>query len=356
MSAAAGRGYANGPSMLRRATVVWIVACALLATALFAAGRASGPRGLRMTAEPGLPAGRVVRGVDLRDLYAGAAPIRHAERVLWDGFWRVDRAGRHKLVVQAPGAVTVAVDGGTVLAGQRDGRQKGLFELSAGVHALAVEYVPAGGPEELRLRWSREDDLPRDLDADALYPQSPDAGAVAWSRALRPLRVGLGVALLLPPVLLAVVVAWRRVRDGRWPWPGGWSDDRRRRVRRALQIAAPAAVVLYGGALRFEALVGRYAWEGPGWAVEAARAIERTHPDGLRWQPSEEITGGDPFHYVGRARAMSWLYEADVREPLFPALTALMLGPTGGRIMAVHVASAFGSALLVLANLSWKTR
>ena len=110
----------------------------------------------------------------------------------WDGFWRVDRAGRHKLVVQAPGVVTVAVDGETVLAGQRDGRQKGLFELSAGVHALAVEYVPTGGPEELRLRWSREDDLPRDLDADALYPQSPDARAVAWSRALRPLRAPSG--------------------------------------------------------------------------------------------------------------------------------------------------------------------
>ena len=121
-------------------------------------------------------------------------------------------------------------------------------------------------------------------------------------------------------------------------------------MRRALQIAAPAAVVLYGGALRFEALVGRYAWEGPGWAVETARAIERTHPDALRWQPSEEISGGDPFHYVGRARAMRWFYEADVREPLFPALTRLMLGPTGGRIMAVHVASAVGSALLVLAT------
>jgi dolichyl-phosphate-mannose-protein mannosyltransferase len=336
--------------MLRRAAVCWIAACAVLAAALFGAGRAAGPRGLVFVAQPGLPAGRVVPGVDLRDLYAGAAPIRHAERVRWDGFWRVDRAGRHKLVVQAPGVVTVAVDGETVLSGQRDGRQKGLFELPAGVHALAVEYVPVGGPEELRLRTARGDEPPRDLDPDALYPRPADARAVFWSRALRPLRAALGTALLLPPFALAAFACRRRLRDGRWPWPAAWSDGRRRRVRRALQIAAPAAVVLYGGALRFEALVGRYAWEGPGWAVEAARAIERTHPDALRWQPSEEITGGDPFHYVGRARAMRWFYEADVREPLFPALTRLMLGPTGGRVLAVHLASAVGSALVVLAT------
>jgi hypothetical protein len=218
------------------------------------------------------------------------------------------------------------------------------------VHALAVEYVPVGGPEELRLRWAREDDVPRDLDANALYPGEPDAGGVSWSRALRPLRAVLGAALLLPPLGLAVAIAWRRLRDGRWPWPKGWTDERRRRVRRALQIAAPAAVVIYGGALRFEALVGRYAWEGPGFAVEAARAIESARPDASRWPPSEEITGGDPFHYVGRARAMRWFYEADVREPLFPALTRLMLGPTGGRILSVHVASAVGSALVVLAT------
>jgi 4-amino-4-deoxy-L-arabinose transferase-like glycosyltransferase len=47
---------------------------------------------------------------------------------------------------------------------------------------------------------------------------------------------------------------------------------------------------------------------------------------------------------------MRWFYEADVREPLFPALTGVFLRPTGGRVMAVHVASAFGSALIVLAT------
>jgi hypothetical protein len=336
--------------MLRRAAAVWVVVCTVLAGGLAAASRFAGPRGLRLTAEPGLPAGRLVAGVDLRDLYTGAAPVRNADRLRWDGFWRVDHSGRHKLVVQAPGVVTVALDGETVLSGQREGRQKGIFDAAEGLHALSVEYVPVGGPEELRLRWSRGDDLPRDLEADALYPQRPASRAVAWSRALRPLRAALGTALLLPPLLFALGIAWRRVRDRRWPWPAGWSDGRRRRVRRALQIAAPAAVVLYGGALRFEALVGRYAWEGPGWAVDAARAIERAHPGAPRWQPSEEISGGDPFHYVGRARAMRWFYEADVREPLFPALTRLMLGPTGGRVLSVHLASAVGSALVVLAT------
>ncbi|MET0551595.1 MAG: glycosyltransferase family 39 protein, partial [Vicinamibacteria bacterium] len=336
--------------MLRRAAIAWAAVCTLLAGALFVAGKGAGPRGLTFRAEPGLPAGRHVAGVDLRDLYTGAAPIRHAQRVRWDGFWRVDRGGRHRLVVQAPGAVTVRVDGETVLSGQREGRQKGLFDLATGVHTLAVEYAPVGGPEELRLRWAREDAAPRDFDPDALHVRPVTAREGWLARALPILRAALVAALVLPPLALAGVVSFRRARDGAWPWPAGWSGERRRRVRRALQIAAPAAVVLYGGALRFEALVGRYAWEGPGWAVETARAVERTHPDALRWQPSEEITGGDPFHYVGRARAMRWFYEADVREPLFPALTRLMLAPTGGRIMAVHVASAAGSTLIVLAT------
>jgi hypothetical protein len=335
--------------MLRRAAIVWASACLALGSAVVTAGRLAGPRGLRITAEPGLPTGRLVSGVDLRDLYTGAAPIRHAERVRWDGSWRVDVGGRHRVVVQGPGVVTVKVDGETVLAGQRE-RQKGVFDLEAGPHALAVEYVPVGGPEELRLRVAREDDVPRELDPDALSPSAPDARAGSWARVEPPLRAALGAALLLPPLALAVAIGWRRLRDGAWPWPAGWSDLRRRHVRRALQIAAPAAVVLYGGALRFEALVGRYAWEGPGWAVEAGRTIEAIPPERPRWTPSEEISGGDPFHYVGRARAMRWFYEADVREPLFPALTRLMLAPTGGRIIAVHVASAVGSALLVLAT------
>src|SRR5688572_20062008 len=102
--------------MLRRAAIAWVVVCLALGAAFAAAARLAGPHGLRMTAEPGLPAGRRVPGVDLRDLYTGAAPIRHAERVRWDGFWRVDGSGRHRLVVQAPGVVTVQVDGETVLS------------------------------------------------------------------------------------------------------------------------------------------------------------------------------------------------------------------------------------------------
>lgn len=343
-------GYPSAFSMLRRAAIVWTCVCLGLAAAALLVERGAGPRGLRMTAEPGLPAGRLVRGVDLRDLYTGAAPVRNAERIRWDGTWRVERGGRYRLVVEAPGAVTVRVGGETVLSGRREGRQKGVFALAPGVHALAVEYAPVGGPEVLRLRWAHEDDVPRDLDPDALHPH-PISGRERWLAGALPARRSLlGWALVLPPTALAGLVLVRRARDGRWPWPAAWSDARRRRVRRTLQMAAPAAVVLCAGALRFEALVGRYAWEGPGWAVETARAIESVRPGGQRWEPSEEVTGGDPFHYVGRARAMRGFYEADVREPLFPALTRLFLRPAGGGTLAVHVASAVGSTLLVLAT------
>lgn len=336
--------------MLRRAAIAWLAVCAALGAALVLAGGGAGPRGLVLTAEPGLPGGRRVAGVDLRDLYTGAAPVRNAQRLRWDGYWRVERAGPHRLVVQAPGTVAVAVDGTAVVSGQSDGRQTGRVDLAPGVHSLSVEYVPVGGPEELRLRCGFGDEPPRDLDPDALHPHAIGDRERSFARALPPLRRTLAVALLLPPLALAGFALLRRAREGRWPWPQDWSDARRRRVRRALQVAAPAAVVLYGGALRFEALVGRYAWEGPGWAVGAGRTIQALPPERPRWAPSAQTTGGDPFHYFGRARVMRWFYEADVREPLFPALTRLMLAPAGGRILAVHLASAVGSALVVLAT------
>src|SRR4030095_8088862 len=102
-------------------------------------------------------------------------------------------------------------------------------------------------------------------------------------------------------------------------------------ARLSVCIALLPAVVLYAAALRFEAFVGRYAWGGPREALAAARVVERWRP-GAGWEPSAEITGGDPFHYAERARTMRGFYDPDAREPLFPAITRALLPLFGRRV------------------------
>jgi 4-amino-4-deoxy-L-arabinose transferase-like glycosyltransferase len=109
-------------------------------------------------------------------------------------------------------------------------------------------------------------------------------------------------------------------------------------------------VVLYAAGLRFEALMARYGWAGPGWAVAAERMLSDLHPDALRWQASLPADGGDPYHYQRRAQEMAGFYEPSVREPLFPFATRLLLAPMGQRPWTVNAASAVFSTLLVLAT------
>lgn len=334
------RGEAGRPAIgpARLAAVSLAIALALGLAALLA-GRLAGPRGLTLTVVPegGVPAPppRVVGSIDLRDLRGDPSLPRGARRARWDGFWRVAEAGRYKVVAAGGGPIAVTVDGEPVLAGQREERMRGLVDVAAGGHAFSVEYEPLVGPDALHVRWARASEPLRDFAPGTLFTAAPTGAQIGWSRAERLLRV-LALAALLAAALS--VAAWA-IRS-----------PPSERARRVLRVAVPSLVVLYAGALRLETLVGRYAWEGPREAIAVQRFIERWHPGGLEWTPEVEITGGDPYHYAQRARGMSGFYDADAREPLFPSLTRLFLGPLGGRILAVHVASAVASTLLVLAT------
>ncbi len=330
---------ARTKSWLTRAALACLALALLLGAASFVAARMAGPRGLVLTVVPEggvqAPAPRRVSSIDLRDLRGDPALPRGARRARWDGWWRVEETGRFKLVATGGGPVAVAVGGQPVLAGQRDGRLRGTVDLPAGLHPLSVEYEPPAGPDVLRLRWARAEETARDFAPGSLFAAPPSAAQLRWSGVERPLRAATAVAWI---AALAGLVALAIVA----PVP--------ERARRVLRVALPALVVLYAGALRLETLVGRYAWEGPRGALEAQRVIERWRPPGLAWQPEVEITGGDPYHYVERARVMRGFYDADAREPLFPALTRVLLRPLDDRILAVHVASAVASTLLVLAT------
>jgi hypothetical protein len=316
---------------LWRAGLAWLAVAAVLTVATVLAARRGGPDGLLLTTEAGTLR---VSSVDLRDLRLDPR-LAGAKQATWEGFWLVDRPGRYDLVAQGGGPIVVMVDGRPVVDGHREGRQHGQADLAAGPHALWLRYERPDGPDVLRLRWSEAGRPPRELARGTLFAETPTAAQQAWSRAASWLRLLAQAAWALPLVALAALAALGRCPE---------------RLRRALRVALPAMVVLYAAALRFDALVGRYAWEGPPWAIRAQRVVEGWRPSGLRWDPSAEITGGDPFHYVERARAMRGFYEADAREPLFPALTRVLLKAMDDRMLAVHVASALCSTLAVLAT------
>jgi 4-amino-4-deoxy-L-arabinose transferase-like glycosyltransferase len=169
-----------------------------------------------------------------------------------------------------------------------------------------------------------------------LFVTDPSGGQRARARLAAALPPLVLVAWLGPPLALALAAAF------------GLSVPAR--LRAALRIALPALVVLYAAALRFEALVARYSWEGPRWALAAERAVRPLHPAALRWKPALEGYSGDPYSYLVRAREMEGFYEPSVREPLFPFVTRQMLHVLGDRNVAVNAASALFSTLVVLAT------
>ena len=336
-----------------RAVTAWLLTTLGLVSAAFLAERWAGPRGLALSVTP-LPGeaegpARRVRSVDLRNVLADPHVPPGALRARWRGFWQVRGRGDHKLVARSDGAVSLRVRGRPLFAGRPGGRPRGTIELEPGFHALEITYEGVRGPDQLRLLWSHEGEPRQDLDPRALFTTPPSASEQRWGGAARVLRALAAASFWGPPLVLGLAAVFRRVRSGAWPggWvPAGW----RRPLTTALGVALPAAVVLYAGILRFEALVGRYGWEGPEWALSAVRAVEGWHPDSLRWQPAAPLSGGDPFHYLRRARVMNSFYEPDVREPVFPYVTRVLLRVLGGRPLAVNAASMVFSTLTVLAT------
>jgi 4-amino-4-deoxy-L-arabinose transferase-like glycosyltransferase len=323
---------------LKRAALCWLALALALSAAALLASRLAGPRGLRLAdaSIPGGPAAsaRRVATVDLRDLRVDPA-FTYARRVTWDGYWHVPADGRYKLIAEGAGPIAVSVDGQPVLAGDGGGRLRGRVQVASGLHELSVTYALPNVPDRLRLRWARDETPLRDFGPGSVFARPPSAAEMAWARAAPVLAILARAVWALGLVGLIALAALGRLPEG---------------ARRALRVALPALVVLYAAALRFDALVGRHSWAGPPWAIEAQRMIESWRPGDPYWRPEYEISSGDPYHYVTRGRAMRGFYDPDVREPLFPAWTRVFLALLDDRVLAVHVASAACSTLLVLAT------
>jgi hypothetical protein len=313
--------------------LVCLSAAALLGLLGLAARRSAGRPGLllaaRYTDASGMPGDLVrgVRGVDVRDLHGDPSLRRGPVAAHWTGFWHLRHGGRQRLFVETDGAVRVRVDGATVLEAVGT-RARAELELADGPHAIEVDYESKVTPRRLRLQWAAGEGEREEFEPPWVFAAAPVAGQPGRARVSGLLGRG-AVAIGFFGLL---VVAWTE------------------RARTWVRIALPAAVVLYAGALRFEALVARYSWQGPAWALQAERALSGLHPASLRWVPADEEYSGDPLTYLRRARAMGFPWEADVREPLFPLSTRALLPLVRDRPLAVNAASALFSTLLVLAT------
>ena len=90
-------------------------------------------------------------------------------------------------------------------------------------------------------------------------------------------------------------------------------------------------IVMYGGALRLDAIIRKYGpIEGPGWIersqAQFQEAIGHVRPAALRWTPNTNpYVGGDSINYIRFAREMQGFYQAHVREPVFLATTKAFL-------------------------------
>jgi hypothetical protein len=132
---------------------------------------------------------------------------------------------------------------------------------------------------------------------------------------------------------------WKRLGDR----PARW------RAARALAITI---FTIWAAALRAEALVARYGPLPPGVAgtivQTLAAAGHSLRPRSIVWQrdPTPYV-GGDPINYLKYAREMQSFYQAHVREPVYLTLVRSQLWLLNDNDVAVSVASAISSVLVV---------
>lgn len=121
-------------------------------------------------------------------------------------------------------------------------------------------------------------------------------------------------------------------------------------------ILTLTAITLFGGLLRLDALTVKYGWlDHPRWAVRLEQAAlpvsNALRPEAVPWGYVEKpYVGGDPINYLRFAREMRHFYQAHVREPVFLALTRLMLWVMRGSDIAVSYASLTAATLAIIAT------
>ena len=121
---------------------------------------------------------------------------------------------------------------------------------------------------------------------------------------------------------------------------------------RAARALAVTLLTIWAAALRADALVGRYGPLPPGLTgdivqgLAGAGACLRPRSVGWHREPTPYV-GGDPINYLAYARQMQSFYQPHVREPVFLSLVRSQLWLVDNRDIAVSMASAISSILVV---------
>jgi len=121
-------------------------------------------------------------------------------------------------------------------------------------------------------------------------------------------------------------------------------------------IIALTAITLFGALLRLDAVTVRYGWmDHPAWAVRIEQSLlpvsQALRPAGTPWSRVDQpYVGGDPINYLKFAREMRHFYQAHVREPVFLALTRMMLWLMRDSDIGISYASWLAGTLAIVAT------
>jgi 4-amino-4-deoxy-L-arabinose transferase-like glycosyltransferase len=315
-------------SSRRRLLVLAVVATLVGIAGWFHENRARG-LALRLTTPEGaLIAALPHAGLHAFRVDAYLAPQPRPIVAEWAGYWDVPPSGVSELVLKTDGAARVYLDGALIVETARKGGARALTPVAAGSHSLRMEYRPSDrGPREVFLKGVTTEGISIVAERRGLST-SP---RTASDRLLY--RVGQIFGLL--GVLSFAILAGLAFRDG-----GHGS-----------RIAVGCALLfVIAFALRSEALVFTY-WgqTGPAWAENLASQIRSARSGSFEHAPATLPYAGDPFSYLGIARAMTGFYEPSAREPLFPALVQVALRLVHDDDIGINFVSAISSALVCLA-------
>jgi Dolichyl-phosphate-mannose-protein mannosyltransferase len=331
-------------------TLGWVAAAGLLHLLGGAEVRWIDPRGQELARQR-------VSAFDMAHLAQAAAQHSDAAELRWAAFW--SNAGPSRLRLRSDARAELRLDG--LLLTQLEGGTTANTDIEVPRGGqIEVRFFPAAGARRLRLFAAPIDPRARfePLDWRVVTPV-PSRLHALLSRGFQPLqRVVVGLwtfsALALAFLLLRARLHGAD-RDAVWQaWPAPAAGVARVLSRRArlLWLVCGLVLTFYAAALRFEALVGRY-WtaDTPAWAQTVAGAVSELRPGANAWRPAEHPYLGDPFSYLRYAREQRGFYAAHVREPLFVSATRLWLWLSGDRDLAVNLASASFSVLVVPALL-----
>ena len=248
----------------------------------------------------------------------------------WDGYWRVPRSGPCILLLRGSEAARVWLD--DVLLFERDGtetyRDERTLVLERGPHLLRADFRPRG-PLPLFKLFLTSTGSPQPAEGGDF---SPPYRSLAASWLLAAAGASLGVAV----VSWGLCLLWAAFAF---------------RHRRSVPILLATLVVLYGGALRLEAVVREH-WgmDAPSWARRAAAVATPLRPGAMKLLPVRNPFTGDPHGYLAFARDMEHFYGAHFREPMFILATKAGLAAAGGADVGISLATAVFSTLMVWAT------